>query len=314
MSLPVLIDLTDHPFDAFNPYNLLQLKQTHQQLDNYEETWRKVLTAIPTIIEHGEKYFNTWYTLLPKLQLLSQVSPMHSEINGLYETFKNHFETQMYIISELKTWRDSSEENLTNLKRKRKLSRKEYNDKKKEFNNTLDKYIKQYNKNTFDDLNEKRKEFQVNVLNYGIELINQIQQMLLMTEQNIVHLFHMYSKYINNTSKRHFSEEVQTPIINSLIIQTNTFKSSIEISRDIIPKPISLGYHFVKKEQSHEKKLYYVMNHDQLIGLRLGKNEVEEADKINILTTNFKQKENILECHGIQGKSLLISPSKEYEI
>ena len=311
MSLPVLIDLTDHPFDAFNPYNLLQLKQTHQQLDIFESTWVKVLQIIPNIIEYGEKYFNLWYTLLPKLQVLSQVSPMHSEINGLYETFKNHFETQMYIISELKTWRETSEEILIKMKQRRKKSRNEYNEKRKEFNNVVDKNIKQYNKNSFDDLNTKRKEMQTNVLNYGIELNHQTQQMLLMTEQNIVHLFHMYSKYINNTAKRHFSEDVQTPIINSLIIQTNTFKSSIEISRDIIPKPISLGYYLLKKEQSHEKKLYYIFNKDNLIGLKLGKNIVEESDKINILTTNFKQVDNILECYGIQGKSLLIAPSKE---
>ena len=56
MSLPVLIDLTDHPFDAFNPYNLLQLKQTHQKIYIFESLWVKVLQIIPSIIENGEKY------------------------------------------------------------------------------------------------------------------------------------------------------------------------------------------------------------------------------------------------------------------
>ncbi|EDR26729.1 centaurin beta, putative [Entamoeba dispar SAW760] len=312
MSLPVLIDLTDKPFDPFNPYNIIQIKQTNKQIDLFDSHWEKILSKIPMIIQCGDDYFNQWISFISELEKIAQVTPIYEEIHSLYNSFKEHFECQIYIVNELKTWNQGINEMLSKLQKQRKINKETFKNNEKEFFNSLNKSIKQYPKYNQFELIEHKKNLQNSIITMGIELNKQIQQMTLMTEENIVHLFNVYSKYITNTAKRHFNEETQTPKVNSLIIQTNTFRLNMVNVKDTIPNPQSFGTFLFRKEQSiHDKKLYYIFNKDFLIGLIRHNGQVEEKDRINIITTNFKANENTLECNGINGKFILFTSSKE---
>ncbi|ELP93801.1 centaurin beta, putative [Entamoeba invadens IP1] len=312
MSLPVLIDLTDKPFDAFNPYLQNQIYQTRSSIEHFEHQWEDILDLIPSIIQCGDLYFNKWLALISTLGSMSEVTPISEDITSLYMNLRQHFEYQMLIVNELKIWRETVLDGLGGFAEQRKAAKESSKQTRRRFQATYNRCIRQYPNFEKEQLEEKKKEYQLAVLREGNTLNKQIQLLTLLTEDNIVHLFNMYSKYISNTAKRHFDEETQTPKVNSLIVQANAFRSSIAIAREPLIIPHTLGGFLTRKESAAcDKRLYYIFDNDCILGLQQLNDKLQEMDRVNIITTNFKPVDNTLECNGINGKFTFYTATKE---
>ncbi|KAL7713390.1 Centaurin beta [Entamoeba marina] len=312
MSLPILLDFVK-PFDTFDPRNILKIDDTRRAVENFHQQWLSVLSLIPSLISFGDSYFNQWIELSHALASLSAITPLSKSIHELYASFEEHFDCQLFVLNDIKNWANSIQSELLKLQDERKSTETTYKNEEQQFTNAYSKCLKQSSKEgDHQELLQLKKTCQNATLSYGVELNNQTQQLTLLTEDNIVHLFNLYSKYVTNTVKRHFSEEQQIPKINNLIEEANSFRSSISIKRETFPIPDSLGGFLTHKDGTkNDKRAYYTFEEDFLVGRAIVNKSIQKVEQVNVLTTNFKANENMIECNGISGKQTFFTATKE---
>lgn len=60
MTLPLPIDLTDKPFDPFNPRNTLRLRHMKADIDKFSDNWEDLLTSVKAVMHDGVSSF--WHS------------------------------------------------------------------------------------------------------------------------------------------------------------------------------------------------------------------------------------------------------------
>ncbi|KAL7721070.1 Centaurin beta [Entamoeba marina] len=272
MSLPTLLDFSK-PFDTFDPRNILKIDDTRRAVENFHQQWLSVLSLIPSLISFGDSYYNQWLELSKALINLSATTPLSKNIQKLYTALMEHFDCQLFVLKDIKNWADLIRIHLLKLFQERKTTETTYKNEEQQFTNAYSKCLRQYPKE--DNFAIVKKSYQNVTLFHGLELNNQIKRLTLLTEDNTLHLFNFFSR-------NHF------------------------------PIPCPSGGFLTKKEgMKGEKRAYYTFEEDCLVGRVIVKREIQENEQINIITTNFKANENMIECNGISGKQAFFTATKE---
>lgn len=218
----------------------------------------------------------------------------------------------MFVMNELQTWHDTVQETLDTLRTRRETVSNDFKKASGQFNAFYSKMLRHYPKQQKSLLVDEKKNYQHAIIEAASELNYQIEHLSLMSEENSIHLFNMCSKYLINTVHRHFENDKQEGLINSLILQTNSLRSSLAIVNETLPILQEQGGFLTRRETMlYDKRLYYEFQDDMLVGIELTNDEIIERDRINIITTNFKALNNTIECTDISGKFLLYTATKQ---